>query len=428
MGNEGSHPTSEKQLNNDIKVNWKKFQKCPFQPREGQSYAVVGKTLYIFGGVICATVQDESGQNILTNYESNDLLKFEFENNRWEEVATTGDIPEGRSGSTLSAIGEKLYLFGGLSENHGWLNDFHMLDTSTMKWSKLESNSAAVPSPRDKLASSVIGTDIFYFGGFGPQQNPEGLENIIEEDDGDDEYEDVEIQEIEQEQQAAKFAWFDDLYKYDTKADTWCLVKPHSEQPTARAAHSMCTIDSDTLIVFGGRDTKGRTNDVWTFEPKTAQWIQMNPLGAKPDPRSFHAAIAVGKRMVVLGGRSVSNQHFRDFHIYDSETSKWFQPQVTGDEIPPATGMHSLAVVGGYVLLCFGASNIDPITHSCTQYFVDTFAVPVEDVLQGGAIKADEPQEGKTEAKNSDQSVGGSGLPSFLGLQQTPKEEPTNGV
>lgn len=34
--------------------------------------------------------------------------------------------------------------------------------------------------------------------------------------------------------------------------------------PTARAAHGMCTVGRD-LVIFGGRDTEKRTNDLHIF-------------------------------------------------------------------------------------------------------------------------------------------------------------------
>ena len=41
--------------------------------------------------------------------------------------------------------------------------------------------------------------------------------------------------------------------------------------------------------------------------------------GRQPEPRSFHTATAIAdKRVVVFGGRSPSNEHYNDFHIFDT--------------------------------------------------------------------------------------------------------------
>ena len=43
--------------------------------------------------------------------------------------------------------------------------------------------------------------------------------------------------------------------------------------------------------------------------------------GCQPEPRSFHTVTAVGDRVVVMGGRGLSDQHFKDFHIFDTGIS-----------------------------------------------------------------------------------------------------------
>lgn len=422
MGNNESTsaPTiNEKKLENDIEISWKSFKKCPFAPREGQCCTTIQNTLYIFGGVICKLSQDESGQTVVINYETNELLKYDCDKNNWEIIESSGDIPGSRSGSTLSAVNDKLYLFGGLSENRGWVDDFYEFDIKSSKWTKIEDYSGDAPSPRDKLSSSLIGTDVYYFGGFGPQQQSDQLEAIMEDDDNE-EYEDLEIQEIQQEQQSANFTWFNDVYKYNTLSKEWAYIEPQSSKPSPRAAHSMCAVKSQ-LVVFGGRDNVGRTNDIWVFDPATATWSPVNPTGMKPEARSFHTAISINDRVVVIGGRGVTNDHYQDFHIYDTKENQWLQPTVLGDAIPPAVGLHCLAVTEQYVILCFGASDIDPVTNSCTKYYQDTFAVNIDDILTGGA-KVVEP---KKEAAEDDQPNEAAQLPDILGLRQ--KKPATNG-
>lgn len=40
-----------------------------------------------------------------------------------------GAVPSPRSAATFVAVNSKLYLFGGLSNNSGWLGDFYIYDT-----------------------------------------------------------------------------------------------------------------------------------------------------------------------------------------------------------------------------------------------------------------------------------------------------------
>lgn len=56
---------------------------------------------------------------------------FWIDKKKWEKVAVRGDPPAPRTGSSLVAVGESLYLFGGLSHSTGWLDDLYKFDTST---------------------------------------------------------------------------------------------------------------------------------------------------------------------------------------------------------------------------------------------------------------------------------------------------------
>ena len=54
------------------------------------------------------------------------------------------------------------------------------------------------------------------------------------------------------------------------------------------------------------------------------KWKTMDISGRQPEPRSFHTATTVGKRVVVLGGRGITNQHFGDVNIFDvGECGSW---------------------------------------------------------------------------------------------------------
>jgi len=35
------------------------------------------------------------------------------------------------------------------------------------------------------------------------------------------------------------------------------------------------------------------------------------------EPRSFHAACAVGSKLMIIGGRGLKDQHFADAHLFD---------------------------------------------------------------------------------------------------------------
>ena len=67
----------------------------------------------------------------------------------------------------------------------------------------------------------------------------------------------------------------------------------------------------------------GSTICVSIIVSDTRKWdTQLEVKGQPPAPRSFHTATAVGKRIVVMGGRGVDNHHLADFHIFDTGTGQ----------------------------------------------------------------------------------------------------------
>ena len=55
---------------------------------------------------------------------------------------------------------------------------------------------------------------------------------------------------------------------------------------------------------------------------ETRKWeTDLAVKGRRPEPRSFHSVTAVENRVVVMGGRGNEDQHFADFHVYDTGMS-----------------------------------------------------------------------------------------------------------
>ena len=47
----------------------------------------------------------------------------------WRKIECKGDLPSPRAMATLATVGTKLYLFGGLNQDEGWLEGVYMFDT-----------------------------------------------------------------------------------------------------------------------------------------------------------------------------------------------------------------------------------------------------------------------------------------------------------
>eukprot|EP01110_Echinostelium_bisporum_P003033 TRINITY_DN17406_c0_g1_i1.p1 TRINITY_DN17406_c0_g1~~TRINITY_DN17406_c0_g1_i1.p1 ORF type:complete len:450 (+),score=181.89 TRINITY_DN17406_c0_g1_i1:78-1352(+) len=128
--------------------------------RTNHAAAAVGKNMYIFGG----NNNNEAGQYQVLG----DLSVLNTQTLTWTNAKCTGEVPCARSGHTLTAIGKKLYLFGGgvWNETEGWVhkfNDLHVLDTETMNWTKPQC-SGTVDTSTFPISFSV-GRFLFVFGG-----------------------------------------------------------------------------------------------------------------------------------------------------------------------------------------------------------------------------------------------------------------------
>ncbi|GAM26406.1 hypothetical protein SAMD00019534_095810, partial [Acytostelium subglobosum LB1] len=128
--------------------------------RTNHSAATVGSKMYIFGG----NCNDQFG-----NYQVlGDLHVLDTNTLTWEKPVVTGDIPCARSGHCMTAIGNKLFMFGGgiWNEVDGWthkFNDIFVFDTLTNVWTR--------PVTKGEIHTSTfaisfaIGRFLFIFGG-----------------------------------------------------------------------------------------------------------------------------------------------------------------------------------------------------------------------------------------------------------------------
>ncbi|XP_014668880.1 PREDICTED: kelch domain-containing protein 1-like [Priapulus caudatus] len=366
---------------NNINVTWIQNESSQkLRGRHSHASTTVCEKLYTFGGVVKEGDYDEQ--------ESAELHVFEKGSGKWEIVAVDGTSkPPPRTACAIAAVGKKLYVFGGMNHFKGWLNDLHVFDIETSEWKQIIAGGER-PSARDKVTAATIGNKIYFFGGFGPKRSvlPSSSLGSANNGDDDDGFEDVDNEEDESEGPMAEFGWFNDLVTFDTEKSQWEAVHCSNDgMPTPRAGHSMCAI-ANLLVIFGGRDPLARRNDIHILDTDTMSWVvPVHPMGRLPAPRSFHTGTAVGRRMVVLGGRSTDNQHYNDLHIFDIDTRQWLQPTVSGT-VPVPRGMHTATACGEYLVVFGGASDLDHESQQCMTYHSETFLINTGDLLKGGAI------------------------------------------
>jgi hypothetical protein len=142
---------------------------------------------------------------------------------------------------------------------------------------------------------------------------------------------------------------------------SWWEVTPSSlAQPSPRA-HSACAcVDAFSLVVFGGRDILGASNELWLMNLRTRTWNMLQPtsMGPVPSP-SFGACIYAlsSSTVFIFGGFNSKHVALSDawvFNLNETQPSVMWQ-SLDADPNPPARGFHG----------CIGvpASNVRPASN-----------------------------------------------------------------
>lgn len=157
---------------------WKRLKPRPPKrgmppcPRLGHSFTLIGNKVYLFGGL--ANDSENTKINIPRYRYLNDLFTLELRNNNttaWEIPQTFGTLPSPRESHTSVAYVDeatgksRLVIYGGMSGCR--LGDLWFLDVDTMTWSKPTVHGIP-PLPRSLHSSTLIGHNMFVFGGWVP--------------------------------------------------------------------------------------------------------------------------------------------------------------------------------------------------------------------------------------------------------------------
>ena len=144
-------------------LEWQKGNAAGNNPpqRANHSSAVIGTTLYIFGGW--------DGSKRL-----NDLFALETQAMIWTEIHTDpATTPQPRAGMSLTNLDNKLVLFGGSGHSALCYNDIQIFNPETNGWNMVKSPHLAEesqrPHPRAGHSANLCGSQLYIIGGsYGP--------------------------------------------------------------------------------------------------------------------------------------------------------------------------------------------------------------------------------------------------------------------
>lgn len=181
--------------------------------RDGHSACVFGKQMLIFGGF------EEDFQRF-----SQETFAFDFETKHWSELKTWGHAPAWRDFHTTTVIGNRMYIFGGRSDQLGeyhsnreiYFDKLKYLNLQDFMWYEPEVKGDK-PTGRRSHSSWAYKDKLYIFGGFS------GINN----------------------------EHFNTLYEFNPATNTWSQMKPIGEGPTPRRRQCSIVVGG-RVFLFGG--------------------------------------------------------------------------------------------------------------------------------------------------------------------------------
>ena len=242
--------------------------------------------LYLYGG-------RDGDAHILS-----DLWQFNPKDSAvpFQQIFPGGEEPL-RQDAGLAALGDMVYVFGGVDAEGEVITSTVRMDPSDTIWEVVPDNEYR-PTSRSQHAT-VGGLDDGYYVAFG----------------------------------LAAHKFLNDLWFYNVTSNVWTALSDTNENaaeigvshPEGRLS-SCCDMDDTRsgIVCFGGSGLAGHFNDTWRFDFTTKKWTELRPPDGVAPPARFGAVCGYkrGRFMVTVGG-NIDGKLFNDSWILDVSTKKW---------------------------------------------------------------------------------------------------------
>lgn len=331
----------------------------PLSGRYGHSlvYDPEKKQVILFGG------------RTTDNVALNDLWVYDCKNDIWHEKHVSNK-PPARSGHEMiyDSINRKFILFGG-SHRYRWSNDTWTYDSTTGKWTEVFPQQS--PSPRGSVAMYFDPNleETILFGGY--EDFGEGANETWTYDTVDNTWNLLDLSNKPLPRYGSQLVYdsvnqrailfggrivgryrLNDTWEF-MPSNFWNQLKP-LEGPSARYWHSMVYDSSNQVIVlFGGSENLGVSQETWIFNVTSNQWIQMNPEVSPPNRLSHKMTFDPENEKVILFGglQSDYSETFNDTWTYSLEENNWtiHDPQII--EYSPVPGFNIILILNGLITL-----------------------------------------------------------------------------
>ncbi|EFJ04875.1 hypothetical protein SELMODRAFT_431991 [Selaginella moellendorffii] len=168
----------------------------------------------------------------------------------WSKPVMKGTHPSPRDSHSPTAVGSKLYVFGG-TDGTSPLDDLFVLDTAANTWGKPDVF-GDVPAPREGHSTSLIGDNLLVFGGCGKSSDP-----------SEEEY-------------------YNDLHVLNMNTFFWKKISTTGVSPIPRDIHN-----KNCCIVMGGKNGgNAYLYDIHILDTETMAWREVKTTSAELMPRA----------------------------------------------------------------------------------------------------------------------------------------------
>ena len=247
-------------------------------------------------------------------YDTETLNAGYIRENVWETLSTS--MPTSKAYSSSVAIGEKIYIIGGLDGSS--LNRLDIYNTKTNTW---DTSKAQMPTARQRLVSAEVDGKIYAIGGW----------------DGSNYLNKVEM--------------------YDPSTNTWTTK---ASMPTARYGLTASVVNGK-IYCIGGYGISGHVNTVEMYDPSTNTWTTKASM---PTTRFSLSSGVIDDKIYCAGGSNGS--YLNTLEVYDPASNTW----TTKASMP--TARYGLSVsVSDNKLYCIGGYNGSYLT-ATEMYDPDT--------------------------------------------------------
>ena len=200
---------------------------------------------------------------------------------------TTNGRPSLRERASITAMGDEIVVYGGLSLSNALLNNGAIYNTRSHQWRPLVSNLGNIG--RAQHGAAWTGRELIFWGGTRSLNNTSALaDGLI----------------------------------YSPATESWSLLPPGTGSPAARFDHEMLWTGRE-LIVWGGANNQSVLNTGARYLPESNTWLPMSQSSLSPRTKS--ASLWTGDRMFVFGGRNISGGCSNTYAFYDPAEDTWSQ-------------------------------------------------------------------------------------------------------